>query len=191
MDLTCDDITWEFIWQWMKVNQLCRIDYWSTCDWSHMQVNDLLMRLLISCSCHFFFCFFLPLFLPFSPSPLTSFSAALYPQSLLPSFLGTPPHYSSAHFVLFIPVPSSSSSHSPPPPPLLSSSVQVRAQGTGCSLAHVWEPWIVLSAGSESPDWLGFSNKLWERRGGALGVKMPHSLLPPPPPPFPWLKQIN
>lgn len=133
----------------------------------------------------FLFLSFLLLLLPTSIPSLLSFSSYLLLCCLVPS---KPPSLFSRYstslflcslcalhpcaFLLFFTLP---------PPPLLSSSVQVRAQGTGCSLAHVWEPWIVLSAGSESPDWLGFSNKLWERRGGALGVKMPHSLLPPPP----------
>lgn len=130
-----------------------------------------------------------PLFLvPYFPL------GAPYPMLLFCSFLLLftlfPPLCLFACLHPFLSVPSVSS---PLPPALLPSlpSVRVRAQGSEYSLAHVRGPWIVLSAGSDSPAWLGFSNELWKRRGKCRGWRChirgyPSSHLPFPP--FPLVK---
>ena len=125
-----------------------------------------------------------PSLLPCFPQTLSpSFLAATSPSLLFSGSLPPLPH-PFLTFCLFARLHPSLAVPSTLPP---SPSVRVRAQGSDYSLAHVQGPWIVLSTGSESPAWLGFSNELWERRG----VKKPHSLLPILPPTLPWLKQIN
>lgn len=165
---------------------------WIVC-WSLIQICRyvILSNILDLRSDFVSFWLLFPLLFSISISLLPCFQSALLACSIYsfsPHFC--PPSLSLVAPLLVCTLILLSSLLSSPPTPLC---LQPSGQGPGerVESSTCTEPWIVHSAGNDSPAWLGFSNELRKRRGWCWGEDAKFSVNLTPPPRFPWLKQIN